>query len=315
MAKRAADPAETPFTHAPHSDAPQARPEPVAQEIEIASIAMGDRLREIDQDNVRMLAVSMDERGLGSPIWVRPARDGYALIAGAHRTLAGERNGWTTIKALIFNVDALEARMMEIDENLFRRDLSELDRAISLAQRKRLYEARHPEARHGGDRRSDQSRKFETLNDEEDGALIPGFARDTAKKLGINKSTVFRSIARAKIDRDVRRLIATTWIATKGAALDALARLPEAEQMAAAALMLDEGGPRTVAEAVARIKGQTAPQKDAVGHEFNALLKAWRRAGQRARDKCLEYLRDDGALDGLVLEAAPAARPAPRKVA
>jgi ParB family chromosome partitioning protein len=310
MAKRAADPAETPIP-----DAPQSRPEPVEELIEIASIRIRDRLRDVDLDNVDMLAVSMAERGLGSPIWVRRDKTGFALIAGAHRTAAGTQLGWTQIKALIFDVDALEARMMEIDENLFRRDLSELDRAISLAERKRLYEARHPEARHGGDRRSDQGRKFETLNDEEDEALIPGFARDTAKKLGINKSTVFRSIARAKIDKDVRRLIATTWIATKGAALDALARLPEAEQMAAAELMLEEGGPRTVAEAVARIKGQTAPQKDAAGHEFNALLKAWRRAGQRARDQFVEFLRDEGALDGLVLAAPPAARPAPRKVA
>lgn len=307
MAKRAEKPVE-PQT----PDAPPARPEPVEELIEIASIRIRDRLRDVDRDNVEMLAVSMAERGLGSPIWVRRDKAGFGLIAGAHRTAAAKRLGWTAIKALIFEVDALEARMMEIDENLFRRDLSELDRAISLAERKRLYEARHPEARRGGDRRSDQSRKSETSNDGDDEALIPGFARDTAKKLGINKSTVFRSIARTKIDKDVRRLIATTWIATKGAALDALARLPEADQMAAAELMLEDGGPRTVSDALARLKGQTAPQKDVAGAEFTALIKAWRRAGQRARDEFVAFLRDEGALDGLVLYAAPAA---PRKVA
>ena len=286
------------------SVAPPARPEPVAQEIEIASIAMRDRLRDVDPDNVEMLAVSMDERGLGSPIWVRAAQTGPELIAGAHRLTAAKRIGWATIKAQVYDVDALEARMMEIDENLFRRDLSELDRAVSLAERKKLYEARHPEARKGGDRRSDQNDKFV--------ALIPSFTTATAQKLGVDPRTVQRSIARTGIAKDVRRLIATTWIATKGSALDALARLPVDEQMAAAELMLEDGGPRSVSLAVARLKGQTAPGKDVAGEQYNALLKAWRRAGQRARDQFTEFLRDEGALEGLALDAAPAA---PRRVA
>jgi len=45
-------------------------------------------------------------------------------------------------------MDDLTCRLWEVDENLCRAELTELERAEHLAQRKEIYEQLHPEARH-----------------------------------------------------------------------------------------------------------------------------------------------------------------------
>lgn len=259
--------------------------------IPIETIVSDDRLRQIDSDYVDFLTVSMDEVGLRTPVWVQEAdHEGlHSLIAGAHRLEAARRLGWSDIRADVFSVDGIDARMLEIDENLFRRELTPLDRAVFLSERKELYEARHPEAKRGGDRRSDQTDKLVSL--------IPSFAEETAIKLGVDARTIFRALARAvHIAPDVQKKIATTWIAGKGAALDAIARLEPERQREVVALLLQDGGPRTVAAALMALNG-VAPASSASDDQYAALLKAWRRADERARDLFAAYLVAEGALD------------------
>jgi len=261
--------------------------------IPIDTICADDRLREIDTDCVDLLSVSMDEYGLLSPLWVREAgADGlHDLIAGAHRLEAAKRLGWVEIIAIVFSVEGLDARMMEIDENLFRRELSPLDRATFLAERKEIYETLHPETKNG-------AAGLAAMNNQTDKfvSLVPSFAEATAEKLGVDGRTVFRAIARAtKIVPDVRKLIATTWVAQKGSVLDALARLAPDDQRAVAALLVKENGPKTVALAQAEING-TSIEPDDEEVQYTSLLKAWRRAGKRARDQFIAFLDDEGAL-------------------
>ena len=259
--------------------------------IPIETIVSEDRMRQIDSDYVDFLSVSMDEVGLRTPVWVQEAdQEGlHQLIAGAHRLEAARRLGWREIRADVFSIDGIDARMLEIDENLFRRELTPLDRAVFLAERKELYEARNPETRRGGDRRSDQTDKLVSL--------IPSFAEETAVKLGVDARTIFRAIARANnIVPDVQKKIAVTWIAAKGAALDAISRLEPEQQRAVVALLLQEGGPRTVPAALAVLTGEH-PTRDSSDDQYGALLKAWRRAGSRARDLFTAYLAAEGAID------------------
>ncbi len=70
----------------------------------------------------------------------------YTLVAGAHWLAAVRSLGRTEIDAVVLAVDDIEARLREIDENLFRRELSALDRAVFLLKRQELYEAQYPEA-------------------------------------------------------------------------------------------------------------------------------------------------------------------------
>lgn len=262
--------------------------------IPISTIVADDRLREIDVDYVDFLSVSMDDLGLRTPVWVQEAdaQGLHHLIAGGHRLEAAKRLGWIEIRADVFSIDGIDARMLEIDENLFRRELSPLDRAVFLAERKSLYEARHPETKRGAAGQA-------TMNDQTDKlvSLVPSFAEETALKLGVDARTVFRAIHRAdNIAPDVRRKIAATWIAAKGTALDALARLEPPRQREVVALLLKEDGPKNVAAALVELNGPAPDQPDGTEAEYGALLKAWRRAGAKARDRFTSFLASEGAI-------------------
>jgi ParB family chromosome partitioning protein len=59
--------------------------------------------------------------------------------------------GWETIPASVVTLSDADRHIAEIDENLIRNDLSDLERAGHLAERKRLYLLKHPETRRGAD--------------------------------------------------------------------------------------------------------------------------------------------------------------------
>jgi hypothetical protein len=95
-------------------------------------------------------------------------------------------------------------------------------RGVSLVERKRLYETLHPETGHGGDRRSAEARSSSHSEN------LKAFVEDTAAKTGKGRSTIAREAKRGADIRDVAQLAGTSL--DSGAELDAMARLPEAEQ-------------------------------------------------------------------------------------
>ena len=85
---------------------------------------------------------------------MRASKSGLRLVAGWHRLEATRQLKHDTIRAVVLEgLDADAALLTEIDENLVRADLSPAERAIHLAERKRLYEKLHPQTKHGGDRK------------------------------------------------------------------------------------------------------------------------------------------------------------------
>ena len=257
--------------------------------LRIDDIAEGDRLRGLDPDYVALIRASIEAHGLMQPIEVR-AKDKsgkFVLISGAHRLAAVMGLNWTEIDARIFEGDDVKAELRQIDENLFRRELSALDRATFLARRKELYEAENPNTRKGGDRRSDQSDKFV--------ALIPSFTSATAEKLGVDVRSVQRAIQRhERLAPDVRGKIATTYLANKGSELDAISRLPPDEQRKVVQHILGRKDERpTVAAAVAALRGKTAPEKSATEKQYGWFLSLWKRCGAPARRKIRAFLETD----------------------
>jgi ParB family chromosome partitioning protein len=91
---------------------------------------------------------SISEIDLIEPIVVR--RDMVELISGLHRLEAVRALGRDEILARLIDVTGVQAAMVEIDENLVRLELTALQRAEHIQRRKELYEAMHPEAKHGG---------------------------------------------------------------------------------------------------------------------------------------------------------------------
>ncbi|WP_323034560.1 ParB/RepB/Spo0J family partition protein [Pararhodobacter sp.] len=249
-----------------------------------------DRLRQMDSDWADGLAQSLSVSGLQNPITVTIAdkKGRHVLIAGLHRLTAATRLEWPEINAIIFTGSKLEQRLVEIDENLIRRELSPLDRASHLAERQRIYEELYPETKkgvaHAVARWGDVNEKFS----------FTSFTADVAEKLGLSQRMIQLSISRyTKIAPDVRAQIASTWIADKGVELDALAKLEPALQRKAVANMLN-GEAKSVKAAAALLQGVRPVVSSNDDDEFDRLLTAWRRGGARARKRFVDWLIEEG---------------------
>ena len=253
-------------------------------EIPLADIELGDRLRAVDIDYAQMIGTSIAEHGQRTPIEVRAqkgrGKKPFALIAGAHRIRGAFNAGLESIFAVVLDADDLQARLLEIDENLCRRELSALDRSVFLAERKRVYEEMHPEAKHGGDRRSDQ---VCTL-----AHLIPSFTEATATKLGVDASTLRRSLARySSIVPDVREKLTGTWLADSGSQLDALGKETPDMQRRVADFAVQWPAVRQVKEIVRQIR--QLPRAEEPG-KLEKFLSFFRKCGPEEQQLIVEHV-------------------------
>lgn len=254
--------------------------------IPFTSIIVGKRLRAVDADYVQLLAASMAETGQHTPIQVGPANaEGqYPLIAGAHRAAAAEAAGLDTLQAIVFSGSELQAKMLEVDENLLRRELSEMDRAVFLAERKAIYEALFPETGHGKAPKGKEEENFH----------FPGrasFAADTARKLGVSDRQVRTYLMRARIEPELRAQLAGTRWADHGATLDALAKAaPLVRARLVHALTRPMEPARNLAAALAEVEPRLNPARSADDEHLARLQTVWRKAPKRARDQFLRFI-------------------------
>jgi ParB family transcriptional regulator, chromosome partitioning protein len=269
-------------------------------DLPIDAIEVGQRLRSVDPAWVSAIAVSFQETGQHTPVQVGPADDRgkHALIAGAHRLAAAREAGLPTLQAIVFHGDALMAQLLEVDENLIRRGLSELDRAFFLARRKALYLALHPETKRGGDRKS--GRKNQT----EQSSIWSGrtsFADDVAAKIGLSGRQIRKFVRRAELGDEIKALMAHTRWADHGATLDGLLKLPPAQRLAAATALSRADNPaRNLAAASSEGEARSAPPRSDDDIKSERLLKAWKQAPAKVRESFLAFLMgDDGIADRL----------------
>lgn len=214
------------------------------QNIEIDRIVVGERLREVDPDWVAALAVSIQTLGLLEPIIVRrhfastEEEPRYLLVAGAHRLAGAEEAGLDLVPAHISEMSADEARLAEIDENLMRQELTALDRAVFLAERKSVYERLHPDTKKGGDRRS-QEYKDET---KAQSLRFGAFTSEAAEKCGLSKRTIQDAIALADaLSPEVRKALSGTDLARNAKQLKELAKQPEGDRLKLVEIMQAKG--------------------------------------------------------------------------
>ena len=229
--------------------------------IPIENIVVCKRLRQIRQEAVDLLAGSIGEVGLMNPIVVSPILDAegeetgmFRLIAGNHRLEAYKQLGKTEIPATIGTGSEMDQRLAEIDENLCRADLTHLERAEHLAERKNLYETKYPQTKQGT--AGANKRWDENAND------IMSFASDTSQKTGANVRNIQREVRRANnISQEIRDSIRdVASIADNTLELDALASLEESEQKAAIQAVLD-GKVRSIREVVRQKEEAARPQE------------------------------------------------------
>lgn len=85
--------------------------------------------REFDEAGLRELADSIAASGLLQPPVVRPAGDGYELIAGERRWRAVQLLEWERLPVVVREVDDQAALSLALIENLQRDDLNAIDTA------------------------------------------------------------------------------------------------------------------------------------------------------------------------------------------
>ena len=272
------------------------------EEIPVDQIDQGDRLRPVDQSIAGDLAEQFTVHGQKTPIEViAEPRGRYRLLAGAHRVVAAEINGWQTIRADIFELTGktkverdIEIQLAEIDENLQRHELNPLDRAIFLGRRQELYEARYPEAKQGAQGgRGGHRNETNTMS----------FSKATGQAVGLAEKTIRRATRIYKLlPADLRNRLQGTHLARSEGDLYALTQHGEDAQNTIVDACLQAahenkpGGEARVAFHVARLGGREPDSQSPTDALAEKLRLAWVRANTAARIQHLEYLIKTGVI-------------------
>ena len=74
----------------------------------------------------------MAEVGMIEPIIVCRNGSGYDLVSGFHRLAAAQRLGWQYVDSIIVEVSQPQARLVEVDANLVRSELTAAERALCI---------------------------------------------------------------------------------------------------------------------------------------------------------------------------------------
>lgn len=210
--------------------------------ININDIKINPGRREAAPEDVQRLSESVAEVGMMNPITVDAD---YTLVAGLHRLEAAKLLGWTEVECTVCGLDRLHTELAEIDENVIRTGLSDLELSELLARRKKIYETLHPAtiARNLPGHASN----YESSSDKLTGEEKP-FSQDTAEKMGVSPRTVERHVQIGEnLTTEAKEILRGTDRKVTKQNLTKLSRL-EPEHQTKAAKQLTEGTIKSVDE-------------------------------------------------------------------
>jgi len=165
--------------------------------------------------------------------------------------------------------------------------LNALDRAVSLAQRKIVYERMFPETKAGV---AGGKARQGSAND------IMSFAQGTAEKIGMSPRTIERAVRIAfQIPAEIRRQLRGTPTADNQSELLKLAEQDERTQRRSVDLLI-AGKAKNIAAAIAQATGNVPDPKTPEELQLDALTSAWARAGSGVKKSFIAHLRETGAL-------------------
>lgn len=256
-------------------------------ELPVADIELGDRLRPVSEAGVEVLMASIrDLEVMKDPIQVRkvPHQGGrLVLMAGAHRLEVAKRLGWETIPAACWKCSDDWARLMEIDDNAAQADLTALDTAIFLAERKVVYEKIHPETKAGA---AGAAARWNATD-------IVSFASVTAQKFGLSERHIQRlTKAGEALDADARKLLQSAPAPVTLKDLTVIAKIGEPEERSFVVKALAAGEAKGAGDARKSygdmINPSDGPKRSREDVLFGRLTDAWNRAPKVVRDRFLE---------------------------
>ena len=257
-----------------------------------------DRLRAVDPVWGGAVGRMMKRDGQDTPIKVcrLPGRSRWTLVAGAHRHYGATVEEIVYLKAEVVTAEKDERRLHEVRENLFRADLSPIDRAAFIAEMVAIHKRRagiDPEA--DGRVASITARWQKAIKEEAHDttatiAVVYGFTEKVANDLGFSTRTIendlmlYRRLAPSIVDR----LREVQHPALKNATqLRSLAKLePSVQADVLRALTGDDGWTpcASVTEAVKRTQPtKVIPMRAAEHKRTNTVIDAIQRMSAKER--------------------------------
>ena len=201
-------------------------PSLIVTDIKIAMIDVRPGRRRIDPTWVKTLAELMVSPADCAPIEVVARGERYDLVFGGHRLAAAQTKEWETIPAIVKAAGdfANEAAIIlrEITENLARRELSVLDRAIDIARWRDIYEATLYVKKAGRPKKAEP--------EEITAKFAVNFSQAAQKTLGISERAIYLALKIATISAALRDQIALHAVADNESELLLLASQPADRQ-------------------------------------------------------------------------------------
>lgn len=266
--------------------------------IDVALVDVAAGRRKLDPAWVETLADLFSAQGQKTPIELIAVGERYRLVFGGHRLAAARHLGWAKIGAIVKSPEDFaseaEITLAEITENLARRELSVLDRAVDIARWREIYEATQTVKRAGRP-------KKETDAEEISAKFALNFSEAAQKTFDLSRRSLFNAVKIASIASEVRDRIALHAIADNQSELLALAAEPPARQADIAALLTSEPAQAsTVAGAVALLDRQPPPVKPTAWQKLSETFSRMKERDQRRffelhEAAILTWVRERGA--------------------
>lgn len=249
--------------------------------LKLKDLYRGDRLRPVDMDIAAAIGASFVEHGQISPITVRraPAKNKgatpYTLITGGHRCSAADIISWTELDALVVQADGAEAQLLEIAENLYRNELSALDRAIFVLKYRELWEEQHGKINPNGGRPEKQGTECPVIF-----ARGRELSKQVQERLGFGETT-YKKVARIgkNLHPVLRAAIRGTEAEADQSKLLKLAKLPADDQLRVAASLKETPDLKL---ALSWLKPEKTPV-DPQAEILKRLLAGWDGANEQTR--------------------------------
>lgn len=261
----------------------------------LADIHVPERLRKVDDDYALAIQASIVEHGQFQPVLVRQTpngKRGHTLVAGATRYRAIELldDAEAEIDTAVVKADADEAVLIEIEENLFRNDLSVMDRAVFVQTYRDVWEKTRGEIRPGKNNLPNSAKLAQLGSSPVD--LVAkeaenGFSEACADRLGVSRRAIYRLNTIAQnLPREVRQAISGTRIADNQSQLLALARLEPSKRAKAHIAIRESKGDF---KAAMDLLEPPAKKPDPELQILSRLIDAWERAKPATRQKFLAH--------------------------
>jgi ParB family chromosome partitioning protein len=163
--------------------------------------------RDFDEAEIDALAESLQRHGLLQPVLVRRIDERFQLVAGERRLRAAIKAGWAEVPVQVVEADDRQAAEIAIVENLQRKDLNPLEKAVSF------------------------QRYLETYGSTQE---------ELAQRLEIDRSTIANLIRLLELPQEVQQAVRSGAV-TQGHARAMLPLGDEQEQLAVCRRVVEEG--------------------------------------------------------------------------